>query len=328
MKLEMGESLILSWLRHIKKCQLVQTNWKPSKKWQAYQNGEIEKFFSSAKERFEKNVFKKNSQRQLMQQAEIDALGVIFDEEGVSALYAVDIAYHEFGLNYGSTQETIDRITKKMIRTAMVVLSNFSISDAEIIFASPKINPNIYKPLLDRFEVINEISEKNKLGFQFILTANEDFYEEILNPTVNVSKEVSDTSELFLRSIQLLGLSEKQSLGSIKSAASTVVTQFSNLSKNREKKNIKYTFFPEDESEFKKQLLDKKIAYIKLIYEDGYEEVKPWDAHNFSESSNLRGNINSKTWFRSGYKNNKKQRVIEGIFSIKPFECNLNLRTK
>lgn len=34
MKIEMGESLLLSWLRHIKECQLVQTNWKPSAKWE------------------------------------------------------------------------------------------------------------------------------------------------------------------------------------------------------------------------------------------------------------------------------------------------------
>lgn len=28
MKIEIGESLLLSWLKHIKECQLVQTNWK------------------------------------------------------------------------------------------------------------------------------------------------------------------------------------------------------------------------------------------------------------------------------------------------------------
>lgn len=30
MKIEIGESLLYSWLRHIKKCQLVQMNWKAS----------------------------------------------------------------------------------------------------------------------------------------------------------------------------------------------------------------------------------------------------------------------------------------------------------
>lgn len=34
MKIEIGESLILSWLKHVKECQVVQTNWKASYKWE------------------------------------------------------------------------------------------------------------------------------------------------------------------------------------------------------------------------------------------------------------------------------------------------------
>lgn len=30
MKIEIGESLILSWLKHVNNCQIVQLNWKPS----------------------------------------------------------------------------------------------------------------------------------------------------------------------------------------------------------------------------------------------------------------------------------------------------------
>ena len=33
MKIEMGESLFYSWLRHVKECQIVQTNWKTSPQW-------------------------------------------------------------------------------------------------------------------------------------------------------------------------------------------------------------------------------------------------------------------------------------------------------
>lgn len=33
MKIEMGESLFYSWLRHVKECQIVQTNWKVSSQW-------------------------------------------------------------------------------------------------------------------------------------------------------------------------------------------------------------------------------------------------------------------------------------------------------
>jgi hypothetical protein len=250
-----------------------------------------------------------------MQQAEVDAIGVEYLQDNTSTVYAVDIAYHESGLNYGSSEETVNRIAKKMIRTAMVILHSFNTDDATIIFASPKINPNIYTPLLNVFESIDEISTKSNFRFQFILSANEDFYADILNPTVEISKNISDTSELFMRSIQLLGLSEKQSNNRKKDLNSSVATEFSNASIYRSKRDIKYTFFPSEE-EFRSELFDKKRAYIKIIYENGDEEIKDWDAINFKNSSNLRGNINSKTWFRSGYTKNN-QKVIEGLLSIR-----------
>ena len=40
MKIEMGESLFYSWLRHVKECQIVQTNWTTSSQW--YLNHEVE----------------------------------------------------------------------------------------------------------------------------------------------------------------------------------------------------------------------------------------------------------------------------------------------
>ena len=44
MKIEMGESLIYSWLRHEKLCQLVQTNWKVSPFWEGRLSSEVQQF--------------------------------------------------------------------------------------------------------------------------------------------------------------------------------------------------------------------------------------------------------------------------------------------
>lgn len=33
MKIEMGESCVYSWLKHVKDCRIVQLNWKPSAEW-------------------------------------------------------------------------------------------------------------------------------------------------------------------------------------------------------------------------------------------------------------------------------------------------------
>jgi hypothetical protein len=48
MKIEMGESLILSWLKHVKRCQIVQTNWKVSKAWDVFKTEEVNDFYHLA----------------------------------------------------------------------------------------------------------------------------------------------------------------------------------------------------------------------------------------------------------------------------------------
>ena len=53
MKIEIGESLLLSWLRHIKECQLVQTNWKASAKWELKNKEVLEQLMQDSS-----NVFK------------------------------------------------------------------------------------------------------------------------------------------------------------------------------------------------------------------------------------------------------------------------------
>lgn len=64
MKIEIGESLALSYLKHVKKCVLYQNNWKISSKWKESDKGENnknttleEKIFNEIKTRFN-GVFK------------------------------------------------------------------------------------------------------------------------------------------------------------------------------------------------------------------------------------------------------------------------------
>lgn len=46
MKIEMGESLFYSWLRHVKKCQIVQTNWMTSSQWQLSNEDRLEEIMA------------------------------------------------------------------------------------------------------------------------------------------------------------------------------------------------------------------------------------------------------------------------------------------
>ena len=123
MKIEIGESLCYSYLRHVKGCWLVQTNWKASEHWTKRKtDAELEDMFQEMRGRFEVDggVFKKTvSVGQFMQQAEIDVIGI--DQRG--NVHAIDVAFHEAGLNYGGG--VANRILKKMLR-AYLLLAAYS----------------------------------------------------------------------------------------------------------------------------------------------------------------------------------------------------------
>ena len=125
MKLEIGESIITSWLKHIKKCQVVQTNWKPStSSWELGNLQEIERVIGFVSDYFQKQyqivLFKKSASIiQIIRQAEIDVLGIRLQNGQLQRMYAVDVAFHEGGLSYGNKTDTATRIAKKIIRTVI-----------------------------------------------------------------------------------------------------------------------------------------------------------------------------------------------------------------
>lgn len=209
MKIEMGESLIFSWLKHVKNCQLVQMNWKVSPNW-TFENKDIiqvlmDKSNDLFSEKYGYNIYKNNSLDQLISQSEADVVGITFDENG-SHIYAVDVAFHEAGLNYGTRQETVERVVKKCIRTAMCILGCFNIPYGDIVFASPKINPAVYDDITNAILDVNQILADVGLEYDVNVYCNGSFDKEILLPVIKTTENVSDTSELFMRGMQMYKL--------------------------------------------------------------------------------------------------------------------------
>lgn len=210
MKVEIGESLVYSWLRHVKECRLVQMNWKLSPTWSFSNQAEVEAMFFELNDYFsgkvEGNVFKKTSSvDQLLLQGECDVLG-ISAHAGTMTYYAVDVAFHEAGLNYGSKNVTVLKVLAKCIRTAFCLITCFDTRDGHIIFASPKITPALTGLMYDCFDMLNCYFQRKGYGFDFILLCNDDFEKEIVRRTLQVSRDVADTSELFMRGYQLLDM--------------------------------------------------------------------------------------------------------------------------
>jgi len=72
-------------------------------------------------------------------------------------------------------------------------------------------------------------------------------------------------------------------------------------------------FSPCNETVFKKELIRTKKAIFTLYYESGAIKSSPWNAENFDENSNLRGNIQSRPFWRD----KKKDGLLKVEVSIK-----------
>ena len=219
MKVEIGESLGYSFLRHVKKCWLVQTNWKASDDWYKFLSSDeqekLDRAFEDMRENFSShgNVFKGTKTcRQFLKQAEIDVLGVGFNRD----LYAVEVAFHESGLQYGSRSETRDRVLKKMLR-AKFLMDAYHLADGKqhIYFVSPKVHQGV-KPGLD--EVFAWLKKEYPEGVDWQLLTDDKFVSDLLVPTLDKAKGVADTSELFVRSVNLLELGGVFRLGDVVSS--------------------------------------------------------------------------------------------------------------
>lgn len=202
MKIEIGESLGYSYLRHVKECWLVQTNWKPSPHWPKFMDdAELDEMFAAMKARFDDakgTVFKQTrSAAQFLQQAEVDVMGI--DQEG--GVHAIDIAFHEAGVNYLGGPE--NRVLKKLLRTMMTLQAYHPpATKLHIAFASPKVNPGVQKHLKPMFADL----KKEYRDITWELFTNDAFVDCLLQPTLTKAADISDTAELFMRSAKLLKL--------------------------------------------------------------------------------------------------------------------------
>ena len=208
MKIEIGESLGYSYLRHVKQCWLVQTNWKVSEHWVKHiSDDDLEMRFQAMRDTFDLDgtVFKgtKNC-GQLLKQGEIDVVGVSVD----GSVHTMEVAYHEGGLNYGGGAD--NRVLKKLLRSLLLMSAYLPAGTQKHIYlASPKVYPKVQEKLEGIFSLLKDAYP----GIDWQLLVNQDFADLFLYPTLQRSESVADTTELFVRSVKLLNLFDSGETG-------------------------------------------------------------------------------------------------------------------
>lgn len=156
------------------------------------------------------------------------------------------------------------------------------VNDAEIIFASPKINRSIMNELQPCINDINIIFRKCGLKFKARIIANDEFYTSVLQPILIVSEGVADTSELFLRSYQMYTMFVDTSIQKEDGKTANIL-----LPKPQQSKTINIPLKVMDESVYKELKIGKlaQTVFRKLL-EDGKaseEEVKYMQQANYSK---------------------------------------------
>jgi hypothetical protein len=200
MKIDIGESLVYSYLRHVRNCYLVQINWKPSGNWvpdQLRVEMAIREFERIQHHPAFIEIFKTGFENTL-KQTEIDVLGSDSDD----TVYAVNVAFHELGINFGARTDTRNRVIKNLLRAYLAMLAFFPGKKHRLIFCSPKVLPNTEEILRDYFKILENDFENEQN--RFIYLSNEEFRDKVMMETLDCIQEEFDTSELFLRSFKLL----------------------------------------------------------------------------------------------------------------------------
>lgn len=219
MSVDIGESLIQTWLRHVKRCDIVQTNWKAALHL-GMNKDKAEALLLKIKNEF--SFFgKKQNAAQIVKQLEIDALGCIVDKK---RYLACDIAFHIDGLHYSKGEDTVP---SKMLRTILCLHSFIEAKEAIVMFATPKFVNDTDKKNLEAFvDSLNDCL-KNKWGlnnYSVKLYADHDFETNILNPVLHLVKEINDTSEVFVRACQLINTTRAEGEKHSTPSLSTYIT--------------------------------------------------------------------------------------------------------
>ena len=144
MKIEIGESLALSYLKHVKKCTFYQTNWKSSSQWAKTENDMAEDIFHKIKH-IEEYVKKKENENEIENRV-IRIFKNIFPNKKLKEKIALYQKLKQTEID--STQKTlqqakIDDICK-MLKQAEIDALNQILKQAEIDVLGIDQNGKIY----------------------------------------------------------------------------------------------------------------------------------------------------------------------------------------
>lgn len=205
MSVDIGESLMHSWLKHVKRCDIVQTNWKASMHG-AFDKSLADDLFAKIQSHPKFSFFApKKTAANIIRQAEIDALGCVVEKK---RYIACEIAFHEDGLHYSAPR----KVEEKILSTLLCLYGYLNAKEATVVFATPYIQQASYSDALKQYaEDVNDFLH-NICGlpkYHVLFFSNLEFERSVLNPVLYLVDEIKDNSEVFVRACKLIHTTKK-----------------------------------------------------------------------------------------------------------------------
>lgn len=140
---ESGELIVKSYLKNVKKCEIVEINWNLpiENKEDIIQNQNVKKIIETVIHNYQEIKLKDNQEeiedfinKRLLNQVEIDVVGY----SKKSGYILNEVAIHTNSLNYGSNGDTVERVVKKILRLLVILIGYFKVTKGEINFFAVK----------------------------------------------------------------------------------------------------------------------------------------------------------------------------------------------
>lgn len=196
------ESLIFSYLKHIKKCKIVQTNWI-----QTVESWDISNNKADELIRISKNYFKNKYRMSIFNDVEsykditpnnVDAFGIAFNNDYTQDIYGV---ISEFKKNYDDI--SIEEILEKIFYISMNFINYFNKTNGNIIFMCPNLNYDIIEKLGLYYFDIKEIFRQINVFFEVSILLNEQFKEEVLRNLEDLCLKIDESNEeIYLKNLK------------------------------------------------------------------------------------------------------------------------------
>lgn len=164
------------------------------------------------------------------------------------------------------------------------------------LFCKDKFDKNkLYEYAQNSYKKINERETEKQIKRQVLSSNFKETIWDLIIKELSVEYDIKLVSKV-LETIKLEMIEKNSKI----EQNDRVAQKFKYPKENYSNDILPIDLNPSSESEFKRQLLSSKTAYITTFYKDGTSKQKVWNANRFTENSHLLGNIRSRPEFRNG----------------------------